>query len=154
MNRTGALASVAALFFSGVAIGGFGVHIFEAHYAATGRPEGRPFGRRPLDELERRLDLTRAQRRAIEDIADENRRAVEEIRREIRPRIDQQVDETERRLIAVLSEEQRARFQELLEEDGGRPIHLFLGPPPPPGPPPPHPPEGPRRGLRDGPPPR
>jgi len=148
MNRPGALGSVLALFFSGVAIGAFGVHIFEERYPRMGPPDGPRRGRGALDVLEVELDLTSEQRRSIEDIADENHRLVEQIRREIRPRIDQQVDETERKLVALLTPEQREKFDRLLKEERVRPIGLFLGPPPLP---PPRGGPGPGR-FHDGPP--
>src|SRR5882724_9057104 len=131
MNRWVAIAAVAALFVSGISIGGLTVALVFHHGAASGAGQGMMI-RTPMpppevliDHLDKQIGLDPDQRRRIEAILDESERRSDEIRREIRPRLEAQILETHRRIADVLTPEQRRKFEELTREMFRRSDHFF-----------------------------
>jgi len=129
MTRGSALLSVAALFFSGVAIGALGVFLY-----IDDRPGQRVRGERPgppprfaMQTMAEALDLTPEQREQIQAIHRESRRTAEEIRHEMRPRLEDHIEQTRERMIAVLTPEQQERFEEMRDRFGARMDRFFLG---------------------------
>ena len=129
MTRGTALLSVAALFFSGIAIGALGMFVY-----VDSRPVERPHGPFPgppprfaMEMMADALDLTPEQREQIEEIHHDSRRTAEEIRLEMKPRLEAHIEQTRERMMAILTPEQRERFEEMRSEFGGRMDRFFLG---------------------------
>jgi len=141
MKQISAVASVTALFLSGLAIGALGMFLYLAQRPLAPPPglDGPP---RRGWMLEEHLDLTPDQRRRIDEIHQQSRLRSEEIRRELRPRLQAQMEETRRLIREVLTPEQREVLERLEAEQGHRMERFLLGDGPP----------G-RRGPRRGPPP-
>lgn len=146
MNRWLAVATVAALFLSGISIGALGVVVLH-HRGHDGPAFGSPMPppQVMIEHLEAKLHLTPEQKEKIDAILEESRKRSDEIRRDIRPRLERQIEETHERIAAVLTPEQREKFQELQSEMRRRSDRFFLGehmhggPHGPGGPPPPEP---------------
>jgi hypothetical protein len=79
------------------------------------RWEAQP-GDRYADRLAESLELTAAQRAAIDSIVDEQQERVEELNREIQPRFRAIAQETRAGIEAVLTEEQRRRLRSMRED--------------------------------------
>jgi Spy/CpxP family protein refolding chaperone len=79
------------------------------------RWEAQP-GDRYADRLAESLELTAAQRAAIDSIVDEQQERVEELNREIQPRFRAIAQETRAGIEAVLTEEQRQRLRSMRED--------------------------------------
>jgi len=156
MNRWVAVASVLALFLSGIAVGALATHLIAERPEVAGAPRGRPMGGGPpgffsLDRLQAQLELTPDQMLRIADILDHSREESEAIRHDVRPRLEKLMDETKQRIDEVLTPEQRDRLAELRRRQGRRVDRFLLGgeprgprrrpgpdsdlPPPPPPPP-------------------
>ncbi len=136
MRRGPALAALAGLFALGVVSGGLGAHLYYAR--ALARPPGPPpfLGRFAAPPLERHLDLTAEQRRAVRRILDESRREAEDLRRDLAPRLRDVMERSQERIREQLTPEQRERFDELRRRHYRRSERFFGRPegrrPPPP----------------------
>lgn len=128
MNKGVAILAVCALFFSGIAIGALGMHLYFARrLTEPGAPPA--MATRMLGgHLDRRLDLTAEQEREIGDILAESRREAAELRDRMRPEVEALVRRTQERIAAVLSEEQRRQFEDMRRFEGRRIEQLLLGP--------------------------
>ena len=128
MNKGIAILAVCALFFSGIAIGALGMHLYYAQRLAhPGAPPA--MATRMLGgHLDRRLDLTAEQQREIGRILAESRREAAEIRDRMRPEVEALVQRTEERIAAVLTEEQRRQFEEMRRFERRRVEQFLLGP--------------------------
>ena len=129
MTRGTALISVAALFFSGVAIGALATFLYVDKRAAE-HPRGQFPGPPPrfgMKTMADELGLTPEQREQMEQIHRDSRRAAEEIRLEMKPRLEEHIEQTRERMMAVLTPEQRERFAEMRTRFGDRMDRFFLG---------------------------
>jgi Spy/CpxP family protein refolding chaperone len=134
VKRWQALAALGGLFVLGVVSGALGAHLYYAR--ALDRPPGPPpFLGRPMGHhLERGLDLTPAQRRALRQILAESRREAEQLRGELAPRMREVMQRSEARIREILDPEQRRRFEELQRHHRRRSERFFGGPGHPHGP--------------------
>ena len=128
MRRGPALAALLGLFALGVVSGGLGAHLYYAR--ALERPPGPPpfLGRFPGSPLERHLDLTPEQRRAVRQILDESHREAEALRHDLAPRLRDVMERSQERIREVLTPEQRERFEELRRRHHRRSDRFFGGP--------------------------
>ena len=115
MNKGMAILVAAALFASGLAVGGLGVHLFYAQkIAAVGGPP-MPVG--PMFEhwLLRRLELSEEQHREVRKILDDSRLRAESLRLEMGPRLRAMNRETVESIASVLTPGQRETFAAQME---------------------------------------
>jgi Spy/CpxP family protein refolding chaperone len=87
--------------------------------------EPRPFSRRATERLMRELELSAAQRSAVDSLLERHLERTREIQRTTRPRLDSITKETHNELMEILTPAQRQRFEELHERRGrgGRARH-------------------------------
>jgi hypothetical protein len=105
------------LFFSGVAVGGFGLHLYTKTVNASVNPRNPDeFRRRYIAELRTRLKLTDDQMQQLGPILDETRRRHHELMDKHRPEFKAIQDEQVRKIRAILTESQQAEYTKLLEE--------------------------------------
>jgi Spy/CpxP family protein refolding chaperone len=120
MKRSLALLAVAAVFFTGVAVGVLGLHLYQAgrlhghgplaHLHRGGGPGGPP----PfLEDLEDELAMTPEQRRQVHAILEESRQEAEALREEVAPRVHSTMRDAHRRIMEILTPEQRKQVDEM-----------------------------------------
>lgn len=103
------------LFLSGVAVGGFGLHLYTLKVSANARsPE--EFRRRYVEELQTRLKLTDDQVKQLGPILDETRRRHHELMESLRPERKAIQDDQVKKIRAILTESQQAEYTRLIEE--------------------------------------
>ena len=107
---------VLLLTFGAGFIGGAAVHhIWIAH-----REQLHPFAMKAmLNRLDRRLDLTDAQRTQIEEILRRRHTRINETYAGVRPRVRAEVDATNAEIMRVLTPQQRAKFEKMRMHLGG-----------------------------------
>jgi Spy/CpxP family protein refolding chaperone len=118
-TTTIAVVVVVLTFAAGVAVG-----IFTAHLMILRGTHG-PMLMPPtamVHRLDRRLDLTDAQRAQVEQIIRRRHARIESMWREMRPRVREEIEQTNAEISRILTLDQRRRFEKL---------KLHLGPPPP-----------------------
>jgi len=76
-----------------------------------------------LDHLDRRLDLTDAQRKQIEEILERRHSRISQLWSDVRPRVRAEIDATNAEIEKVLTPEQRAKFATMKMHLGGRRAH-------------------------------
>lgn len=76
-----------------------------------------------LNHLDRRLDLTDAQRKQIEVILERGHQRMEAIFADARPRVRQEIDATNAEIERVLTPQQREKFAKMRMRLGGPPEH-------------------------------
>jgi Spy/CpxP family protein refolding chaperone len=81
---------------------------------------GPPPPARLIDSLDRELDLTDAQRVAVEQIFETRREPLERAQREMRDRMEREQRELRAEIRKVLTPEQQPKFDRWLEQDRGR----------------------------------
>ena len=107
---------VLLLTFGAGFIGGAAVH----HLLIAHRETMRPFATRALvNRLDRRLDLTDAQRTQIEEILRRRHERITQMWAEVRPRVRAEVELTNEEIAKVLTPEQRQKFQKMRMHLGG-----------------------------------
>jgi Spy/CpxP family protein refolding chaperone len=128
VKRSTAFIAVAALFLVGVLVGVLGTHLF--YLRQLRQPGGMAaVGSRLLAaDLDRRLDLTREQRRQVDAILADAARDARAVRREMMPRVLKILDRSQRRIAAVLTPEQRRELEHFRRRRGDRLRKLLLGP--------------------------
>ena len=106
------------LFFSGVAVGGFGLHLYTLRSVNAGVNPRNPevFRRRYIAELQTRLKLTDDQVKQLGPILDETGRRHHELMEKHRPEMKAIQDEQVQKILAILTDSQQAEYSKLLEE--------------------------------------
>jgi Spy/CpxP family protein refolding chaperone len=105
------------LFFSGVAVGAFGLHLYTLNSVrATGPRDPNEFRRRYIEELRTRLKLTDEQVNQLGPILDETRRRHRELMDKHRPEMKAIQDEQVSKIRAILQDSQQAEYTKLLDE--------------------------------------
>ena len=107
------------LFFSGIAVGAFGLHLYTLNSVrATSVSPRNPdeFRRRYIEELRTKLKLTDDQVNQLGPILDETRRRHRELMEKHRPELKAIQDEQVSKIRAVLQDSQQAEYTKLLEE--------------------------------------
>ena len=128
MRRSAALLAVVGVFVAGIVAGVLGTHLF---YARQLRQPGGLAGlgaRLFANTLERRLDLTAAQRHEIDRILEQTHREAQSLRQDVQPRIAALLETTADRIDEVLTPEQREEFRRLRERHRQRAATFLLGP--------------------------
>ena len=106
---------LALLFFSGVAVGAFGLRLYTMNSVSAGaNPE--EFRRRYVAELRSRLKLTAQQVDQLQPILDETRQRHRELREKHKPEFEAIHDEQVRKIRLILSDAQQAEYTKLLAE--------------------------------------
>lgn len=115
MNKGAAILVAAALFASGLAVGGLGVHLFYAQRIVGAGGPPMPVG--PVFErwLLRSLDLSDSQHREVREILEASRAEAEELRHEMGPRLGALNQQTIEEISRVLTPEQRRAFTEQMQ---------------------------------------
>lgn len=127
MKRSTALLAVAALFLVGILVGVLGTHLF--YLRQLRQPGGMAaLGNRFLAaDLDRRLDLSREQRRQVDAILADAAREAGAVRREMMPRVLEILDRSQRRIAAVLTPEQQEELARFRRRRGDRLRKLLVG---------------------------
>lgn len=101
---------VLALTFGAGFVGGAAAHhLWTAHRGAV-----HPFMMKPMiNRLDRRLDLTDAQRERIEEILRRRHANITAVWGGVRPRVRAELDATNAEIVKVLTPEQRAKFEKM-----------------------------------------
>jgi len=108
---------LAILFFSGVAVGAFGLRLYTLNSVrASGRPNPEEFKRRYIAELRTRLHLTDDQVAKLGPILDETRKQFREMHEKHRPELKAIQDEQTQRIRALLNDSQQAEYSRFLDE--------------------------------------
>jgi Spy/CpxP family protein refolding chaperone len=119
MRRTSLTAGLylMLLFFSGIAVGAFGLHLYTLNSVrATGPRDPNEFRRRYIAELQSKLRLTDDQVNKLGPILDETRRRHHELMEKHRPEMKAIQDEQVSKIRAILIDSQQSDYTKLLEE--------------------------------------
>ena len=119
MRRTSLTAGLylLLLFFSGVAVGAFGLHLYTLNSVrATGPRDPNEFRRRYIAELRSKLKLTDDQVNQLGPILDETRRRHRELMEKHRPEMKAIQDDQVSKIRAILMDSQQSDYTKLLEE--------------------------------------
>ena len=129
MKRITAYASVLSVFLLGVLIGGFGMHVLDAHrWFAPGHPGAGSMKRGGFAQhLVDTLDLSDEQAVEIRAILRESHTEAMALRDEITPRIREQIDATAERIESVLDPDQVEEFRAMTERHRRHAERFFLG---------------------------
>lgn len=84
-----------------------------AHHLFIGHREGLPPMPAMLNILDRRLDLTDAQRKQVEEILTRRRTRINAMWANVRPRVRAEVEATNAEIEKILTPEQRAKFERM-----------------------------------------
>jgi Spy/CpxP family protein refolding chaperone len=96
-------------FVAGMAAGIFAAHMHILH----GGPGAARFPRAMVNRLDRRLDLTDAQRKQVEEIVNRRHANIDEVWGGVRPRVRAEIEAANEEIARVLTPEQRARFEKM-----------------------------------------
>jgi Spy/CpxP family protein refolding chaperone len=119
MRRTSLTAGLylVLLFFSGIAVGAFGLHLYTLNSVrATGPRDPAEFRKRYIAELQSRLKLTDDQVNKLGPILDETRRRHREFAEQHRPEMKAMQDDQVSKIRAILMDSQQSEYTKLLEE--------------------------------------
>ena len=119
MRRTSLTAGLYLLlvFFSGIAVGAFGLHLYTLNSVrATGPRDPNEFRRRYIAELRTKLMLTDDQVNRLGPILDETRRRHHELMEKHRPEMKAIQDDQVSKIRAILMDSQQAEYSKLLDE--------------------------------------
>ena len=95
-------------------IAGMGVGVFTAHMMILrGGPGAARFPHAMVNRLDRRLDLTDAQRAKVEEIIERRHHRIDDIWSSARPRVRAEVEAANDEIARLLNPEQRARFEKM-----------------------------------------
>ncbi|HEY0159747.1 MAG TPA: hypothetical protein VGF28_20855 [Thermoanaerobaculia bacterium] len=120
-----AIAVLLVTFGAGMAAGVFAAHM---HILYGGGPGAERFPRALVNRLDRRLDLTDAQRKQVEEIVRRRHANIGTLWGQFRPQVRAEVERANDEIARVLTPEQRARFEKMRMRILGR----HHPPPPPP----------------------
>lgn len=129
MKHVTAYAAVLSVFLLGVLVGGFGMHVLDAHrwfapeHAGSGPMKRGDFAQHLVDALE----LSDEQAVEIRAILKESHTEAMALRDEVTPRIRGQIDATAARIEAVLTPDQAAEFRVMTERHRRHAERFFLG---------------------------
>jgi len=108
---------VLLLTFGAGFIGGAAVH----HLLISHRETMRPFATRAMiNHLDRRLDLTDAQRKQVEEILKRRHERINALWSGVRPAVRAEVDATNAEIAKILTPEQRSKFERMRMRLGDR----------------------------------
>jgi Spy/CpxP family protein refolding chaperone len=96
-------------FVAGMAAGVFGAHM----HILYGGPGAARFPRAMVNRLDRRLDLTDAQRKQVEEIVNRRHANIDAVWGGARPRVRAEIEAANEEIARVLTPEQRARFEKM-----------------------------------------
>lgn len=121
MKRTSFMVAVYLLlvFASGIAVGGFGYHLYKARSvsATSTRPRSpEEYRRRYTDEMKTRLNLTDDQVSQLNAILDETRARWSEFRERTKPEVKAIQHEQTNKVRSILSDVQRTEYEKMLAE--------------------------------------
>lgn len=118
MRRTSLTAGLylLLLFFSGIAVGAFGLHLYTNTVRATSPRDPDEFRRKYIAELQTKLKLTDDQVSKLGPILDETRRRHRELMDKHRPEMKAIQDEQVSKIRAILMDSQQSEYTKLLEE--------------------------------------
>jgi hypothetical protein len=119
MRRTSLTAGLylLLLFFSGVAVGAFGLHLYTLNSVrATGPRDPNEFRKKYIAELRTRLKLSDDQVNQLGPILDETRRRHRELMDKHRPEMKAIQDEQVSKIRAILMDSQQSEYTQMLEE--------------------------------------
>jgi Spy/CpxP family protein refolding chaperone len=116
MRRTSLTAGLylVLLFFSGIAVGAFGLHLYTQGSVSARNPD--EFRRRYIAELQTKLKLTDDQVNKLGPILDETRRRHRELMEKHRPEMKAIQDDQVGKIRAILMDSQQSEYTKLLEE--------------------------------------
>lgn len=104
-----AVALIALTFLAGMAAGVFAAHM----HILRGGPGAARFPHAMVNRLDRRLDLTDAQRKQVEEIVNRRHANIHAVWKGVRPRVRAEVEAANEEIARVLTPEQRARFEKM-----------------------------------------
>jgi Spy/CpxP family protein refolding chaperone len=113
-NRKTTLLAVVALlvtFAAGIAVGAFGSHVVRMYHMRHGVPPH--LAEMMLHRLDRRLDLTPAQRAEVKAILMRHHRRINDLVTGSRPAIQREIEAANTEITRVLTPAQRKKFEEL-----------------------------------------
>lgn len=112
-----ALLVVLLTFTAGVMVG-----VFASHMMILRGGHGAPLfpARAMANRLDRRLDLTDAQRAKVEQIIRRSHDRIDGMWNDVRPRMREEIDRANAEISAILTPEQRAKFERLKFHMGAR----------------------------------
>ena len=116
MRRTSLTAGLylVLLFFSGIAVGAFGLHLYTQNSVSARNPD--EFRRRYIAELQTKLKLTDDQVNKLGPILDETRRRHRELMEKHRPEMKAIQEDQVSKIRAILMDSQQSEYTKLLEE--------------------------------------
>jgi len=107
------------VFLSGIAVGGFGYHLFKVRSvsATTSRPRTpEEYRRRYVEEMQTRLNLTQDQVSRLNAILDETRTRWGEFRQRTMPETKAIHQEQTQKVRSILNEVQQTEYEKMLAE--------------------------------------
>lgn len=112
-----AILVVLLTFTAGVMVG-----VFASHMMILRGGHGAPLfpAKAMVNRLDRRLDLTDAQRAQVEQIIRRRHARIDGLWDDLRPRMRTEMDQANAEISAILTPEQRAKFERLKFHVGGR----------------------------------
>src|SRR5258708_10340115 len=112
---------VTLVFASGVAVGSFGQHLYDAKVvsAKTNNPQ-EDYRKKYLREMGSRLKLSEAQRQTLGNILDETTSKYHSIKAKYNPEMKMARDEQRGKVKQMLDETQRAEYEKMLVEQAAR----------------------------------
>jgi Spy/CpxP family protein refolding chaperone len=119
MRRTSLTAGLylLLLFFSGIAVGAFGLHLYTQNSVrATGPRDPAEFRKRYISELQSRLKLTDDQVNKLGPILDETSRRHRELMEKHRPEMKAIQEDQVSQIRAILMDSQQSEYTKLLAE--------------------------------------
>lgn len=116
-TTTVAVVVVLLTFIAGVMVGVFASHMMILHggHGATLFPT-----KAMVNRLDRRLDLTDAQRAQVEQIIRRSHARIDGIWDDVHPRIHAELDQANKEISRILTPEQRAKFERMKFHLGSR----------------------------------
>lgn len=97
-------------FAAGICVGVFGAHLMILH---GGRGPAFPPPMAMVNRLDRRLDLTPAQRTQVERIIRKRHARIRELWVDVNPRVRQEIAAANDEITRILTPEQRKKFEEM-----------------------------------------
>jgi len=118
MRRTSLTAGLylVLLFFSGIAVGAFGLHLYTNTVRATSPRDPSEFRKKYIAELRTKLKLTDDQVNKLAPILDETRQRHRELMEKHRPEMKAIQDDQVSKIRAILMDSQQSEYTKLLEE--------------------------------------
>ena len=108
-TRLVATTVVVLAFVAGMAVGVFGAHM----HILFGGAGAEYFPRAMVNRLDRRLDLSDAQRKKVEEIIYRRHRNIDAMWDGVRPKVRAEIEAANDEIARVLTPEQRAQFEKM-----------------------------------------